>query len=56
MKLTICIVALLATVFAVLVAAMAVDWNSYKIDISYTRVAAAELLKATVMQRVLPTH
>jgi len=41
-KLNICTVALLATVFAVLIAAMAVDWFSYKVEFSYTRVTATE--------------
>jgi hypothetical protein len=41
-KLNICTVALLATVFAVLIAAMAVDWYSYKVEFSYTRVTALD--------------
>jgi uncharacterized protein YxeA len=41
-KLNICTVALLATVFAVLIAAMAVDWYAYKVEYSYTRVTASD--------------
>jgi hypothetical protein len=41
-KLNICTVALLATVFAVLIAAMSVNWYQYKVEFSYTRVTASD--------------
>ena len=41
-KLNICTVALLATVFAVLIAAMAVDWYQFKVEYSYTRIASTD--------------
>ena len=41
-KLNICTVALLATVFAVLIAAMAVDWYQFKVEYSYTRISSTD--------------
>jgi hypothetical protein len=54
-KLNICTVALLATVFAVLIAAMAVDWYSYKIELSYTRVAASDTSLASTLYNCTQT-
>ncbi len=55
-KLNICTVALLATVFAVLIAAMAVDWYSYKVEFSYTRVAASDSSLASSLYNYTQTN
>ena len=55
-KLNICTVALLATVFAVLIAAMAVDWYSYKVEFSYTRVASSDTSLASTLYNYTQTN
>ena len=55
-KLNICTVALLATVFAVLIAAMAVNWYSYKVEFSYTRVTALDSSLASSLYNYTQTN
>ena len=55
-KLNICTVALLASVFAILIAAMAVDWYSYKVEFSYTRVSSSDTSLASTLYNYTQTN